>query len=50
MSIFNELKTSLEEAVEIKQGKKKVSRVTRYQITYRFSNTPIRKVVPPWLS
>jgi len=32
MSIFDELKTSLEEAVEIKQGKKKASRVTHYEI------------------
>jgi len=33
MSIFDELKTSLEEAVEIKQESKKASRVTRYEIT-----------------
>lgn len=32
MSIFNELKTSLEEAVEIKNGKKKPSKVTRYEV------------------
>lgn len=32
MSIFNELKASLEEAVEIKQGKKPASRVTRYDV------------------
>ncbi|ENG8249046.1 hypothetical protein ABVJ18_004524 [Escherichia coli] len=30
--IFDELKTSLEEAVEIKQGLKKPARVTRYEI------------------
>ena len=30
MTIFNELKTSLEEAVEIKQGKKQGVRVTQY--------------------
>lgn len=33
MSIFDELKTSLEEAVEIKQESKKPSRATRYEIT-----------------
>jgi DNA-binding transcriptional regulator YiaG len=33
MSIFDELKTSLEEAVEIKHESKKASRVTRYEIT-----------------
>lgn len=32
MSIFNELKTSLEEAVEIKSGKKKPSKITRYEV------------------
>jgi len=32
MNIFNELKTSLEEAVEIKQGKKPALRVTRYDV------------------
>lgn len=32
MSFFDELKTSLEEAVEIKQGLKKPARVTRYEI------------------
>lgn len=32
MSIFNELKTSLEEAVEIQSGKKKPSKVTRYKV------------------
>ena len=32
MSIFNELKSSLEEAVEIKQGKKLASRVTKYDV------------------
>lgn len=32
MSIFNELKASLEEAVEIKQGKKAASRLTRYDV------------------
>lgn len=45
MSIFDELKTSLEEAVAIKQEKKNASRITRYQNTDRFSNTRIRKVV-----
>ena len=33
MSLFDELKTSLEEAVEIKQGKQEPSRVTEYEIT-----------------
>ncbi len=32
MSIFNELKASLEEAVEIKKGKTEASRVTRYEV------------------
>ncbi|WP_166839960.1 NadS family protein [Rheinheimera pleomorphica] len=32
MSIFNELKDSLTEAVEIKQGRKEASRVTRYEV------------------
>jgi len=32
MSIFNDLKSSLEEAVEIHQGNKKASRVTRFEI------------------
>ena len=32
MSIFNELKASLEEAVDIKQSKKQASRVTRYDV------------------
>ncbi len=32
MSIFNELKASLEEAVDIKQGKKQAARVTRYDV------------------
>ena len=32
MSIFNELKDSLTEAVEIKQGQKPASRVTRYEV------------------
>lgn len=32
MSIFNELKNSLTEAVQIKQGQKTASRVTRYKI------------------
>ncbi|HBL7699789.1 TPA: helix-turn-helix domain-containing protein [Escherichia coli] len=32
MSFFDELKTSLEEAVEIKQGLKELARVTRYEI------------------
>lgn len=31
MSFFNELKASLEEAVEIKNGTKAPARVTRYQ-------------------
>ncbi len=30
MNIFNELKASLEEAVEIKNGTVEISRVTRY--------------------
>ncbi|QOV63089.1 NadS family protein [Kosakonia pseudosacchari] len=32
MSFFDELKASLEEAVEIKKGAKKPARVTRYEI------------------
>ncbi len=32
MTFFNELKASLEEAVEIKEGKKAAGRVTRYEI------------------
>lgn len=32
MSIFNELKASLEEAVEIKQGYKNASKVTTYEL------------------
>ncbi|MFN3899770.1 MAG: NadS family protein [Alishewanella aestuarii] len=32
MSIFNELKDSLTEAVDIKQGQKPASRVTRYEV------------------
>jgi putative transcriptional regulator len=32
MSIFDELKASLEEAVEIEQGQKKPARVTRYEV------------------
>ena len=32
MSIFDELQTSLQEAVNIKQGKDKASRVTRHEI------------------
>ncbi len=32
MSIFNELQASLEEAVEIQHGRKKPSRVTRYEV------------------
>lgn len=32
MSIFNELKDSLTEAVDIKQGRKPASRVTRYEM------------------
>jgi putative transcriptional regulator len=32
MSIFNELKDSLTEAVDIKQGRKQASRVTRYKV------------------
>ncbi|MGH0266332.1 NadS family protein [Escherichia coli] len=32
MSFFDELKTSLEEPVEIKQGLKKPARVTRHEI------------------
>ena len=32
MSIFNELKDSLTEAVEIKQGRKPASRGTRYEV------------------
>lgn len=32
MSIFNELKSSLEEAVEIHQGHKEASRITRFEI------------------
>lgn len=33
MSIFNELKASLEEAVEIQHGRKESARVTRYEIS-----------------
>lgn len=32
MSIFNELKSSLEEAVDIKQGRKNPARVTRHEV------------------
>ena len=32
MSIFNELKASLEEAVEIKNGTAEASRITRYEV------------------
>lgn len=32
MSIFNELKDSLTEAVDIKQGRKQASRLTRYKV------------------
>lgn len=32
MSIFNELKASLEEAVDIKQANKQAARVTRYDV------------------
>ena len=32
MSIFDELKTSLQEAVDIKQGKAQASRVTRHEV------------------
>ncbi|ROP59455.1 helix-turn-helix protein [Enterobacter sp. BIGb0383] len=32
MTFFNDLKTSLEEAVDIKNGVKKPARVTRYEI------------------
>ena len=32
MSLFDELKTSLEEAVEIQQGRKKPGRVTRHEV------------------
>ncbi len=32
MSIFDELKTSLEEAVEIHSGSKAASHVTRYEV------------------
>lgn len=32
MSIFDELKSSLEEAVEIHSGRKAASRVTRYEV------------------
>ncbi|NYS59671.1 NadS family protein [Vreelandella salicampi] len=33
MSIFDELQTSLQEAVEIKQGKAQASRITRHEVT-----------------
>ncbi|MGP5308210.1 hypothetical protein [Vreelandella alkaliphila] len=33
MSVFNELKASLDEAVEIHQGKKKAARITRCEVT-----------------
>ncbi|WP_369311086.1 NadS family protein [Providencia rettgeri] len=32
MSMFNELKASLEEAIEIKNGIKKAAKVTRYEV------------------
>lgn len=32
MSIFNELKTSLEEALEVEHGRKKANKVVRYEI------------------
>jgi len=32
MTIFNELKASLEEAIEIRQGNKLPSRLTRYEV------------------
>jgi DNA-binding transcriptional regulator YiaG len=32
MNIFNELKDSLTEAVDIKQGRKQASRLTRYKV------------------
>ncbi|KMJ44400.1 MULTISPECIES: NadS family protein [Xenorhabdus] len=32
MNFFDELKASLEEAVDIKQGKKAAARVTRYEV------------------
>ena len=32
MSFFNDLKASLEEAVEIKNGDKKASKVTRFEV------------------
>jgi putative transcriptional regulator len=32
MTLFNELKSSLEEAVEIHQGRKKASHITRFEI------------------
>ncbi len=32
MSIFDDLKTSLEEAVEIKEGRKSAAQVTRYEV------------------
>ncbi|SNY44850.1 DNA-binding transcriptional regulator YiaG, contains XRE-type HTH domain [Arsukibacterium tuosuense] len=32
MSIFNDLKNSLAEAVDIKQGRKQASRITRYEV------------------
>ncbi|WP_269413509.1 NadS family protein [Thiopseudomonas alkaliphila] len=40
MSFFDELKVSLEEAVEIKNGTKFPARVTRYELT---DARPIRK-------
>lgn len=33
MSIFNELRTSLEEAVKIQHGRKESARLTRYDIS-----------------
>ncbi|MXS80729.1 DNA-binding transcriptional regulator YiaG, contains XRE-type HTH domain [Nitrosomonas eutropha] len=33
MSIFNELKASLQEAIDIKQGVKSPSRATRFEVT-----------------
>ena len=32
MTLFNELKSSLEEAVEIHQGRKEAARITRFEI------------------
>ena len=43
MSIFDELQTSLHEAVEIKQGKKQASRIKRHEVAARLECRHWRK-------